>query len=82
MAAYWRWSRDRKEPFVPGLEPNTIQHWIYWIKDEVDNWALYNPIIIQYIYMTINALDEEMAWNFSEKALNAVRNKYACMLDD
>ena len=59
LAKYWRLKNNRNEPFFEGLEPNTINDWKTWLKNEVSQWAVFAPEIVRYICVIL--IDENMS---------------------
>ena len=81
MAGYWRWHTGRHEPHVPGLEPNGIADWKAWVRQEVDDWALYAPEIVRHVVTALAHQNTDKGYEAEKEALEALRGRYSAMLD-
>lgn len=82
MAGYWRWYTGRLEPHMPGLEPNGIEDWKAWARQEVDDWALYAPEIVRHVVTALAYQNADKGYEAEKEALEALKNRYSVMLDD
>jgi len=81
MAGCWRWRTGRHEPHMPGLEPNGIEDWRVWVRQEVDDWALYAPEIVRYVVTALAHQNTEQGYKAENMMLIALKNRYSAMLD-
>lgn len=82
MASYWRWHTGRHEPHMPGLEPNGIDDWKAWARQEVDDWALYAPEIVRHVVTALAYQNtDNKGYQAEEAALTMLKDRYSAMLD-
>ena len=80
MAGYWRWHTGRHEPHMPGLEPNGIDDWKAWVRQEVDDWALYAPEIVRHVVTALAYQNADKGYEAENMALEALKDRYGAML--
>lgn len=81
MAGYWRWCTGRHEPHMPGLEPNGIDDWKEWVRQEVDDWALYAPEIVHHVITALAHQNTDEGYKAENMTQDALKNRYGAMLD-
>jgi len=81
MAGYWRWYTGRHEPHMPGLEPNSIEDWKAWVRQEVDDWALYAPEIVRYVVTALMHQNTDKGYRAEKEMLKALKIRYSAILD-
>lgn len=79
MAGYWRWHTGRHEPHMPGLEPNGIEDWKAWVRQEVDDWALYAPEIVRHVVTALAHQNTDEGYKAENTAIETLKDRYSTM---
>ena len=65
---------------MPGLEPNGIDDWKAWVRQEVDDWALYAPEIVRHVVTALAYQNADKGYEAENMALEALKDRYGAML--
>ena len=79
LAAYWRWHRNRCDPYLDGMEPFNVGDWLSWLRQEVELWPTSSPSIVRYVAAILLNQNTETGYKAEDDLLETLKSHYSGM---